>query len=132
MRYTFPKTEHLKSLKQIQKLIQQGHVIRRKGIKLIWLRESHSEQPDTQIKAGFSVPKRNFKRAVHRNRIRRKMKELVRLNKHHIIGLLQEKEQIQFLFVYTSKREVPYPELEAEFKAAFQELSGNLQNQHLS
>ena len=132
MRYTFPKSEHLKSLKQIQKLIQKGKVIRRKGIKLIWLKESHSEQPDGLIKAGFSVPKRNFKRAVHRNRIRRKMKEVVRYHKDNIAKSLQAKEQILFLIVYTYKGDLSYQELEAEIISAFHELSGSLEKGNTS
>lgn len=36
------------------------------------------------VKMAFSVPKRRFRKAVHRNRIKRMMREAYRLQKHHI------------------------------------------------
>ncbi len=45
---------------------------------------SARQRSDTPLKIAFTVPKRKFRKAVHRNRIKRMMREAYRLQKHHI------------------------------------------------
>ena len=61
--------------------------------------------------AGVSVSKRNFKKAVDRNRIKRLMRESIRKNKYLIYDSEDTKKHI-FMFIYQGKSEVSYQEIE--------------------
>ena len=53
----------------------------------------------------FSVPKRNFKKAHDRNKIKRQMKEIIRKNKSELETLLIKQQQQYGLFIIFSARE---------------------------
>jgi ribonuclease P protein component len=71
----------------------------------------------------FTVPKRNFKKAVDRNRIRRQMREAFRINKHIIT--FNEQLAIPFLigYVYIGKLKLPYQKVEGKIIASLHRLS---------
>lgn len=55
-----------------------------------------------------SVPKKNFKSAVERNRIKRLMKESIRLNKNILEQEIQSDRQLALFLIYTSKEELSF------------------------
>lgn len=63
-----------------------------------------------KLQAGVSVSKRNFKKAVHRNRIKRLMREAYRLQKQELKNSLNENQQLAVFFIYIDK-ELPTQEL---------------------
>ena len=77
MRFTFGKPEKLKSRKLIGKLFEDGKSVKKFPVRLVYLQTNHTS--DFPVQAGFSVPKRNFKRAVDRNRIKRLIRESFRI-----------------------------------------------------
>lgn len=79
MKFTFNKKDKLKSQKLIEKLFLEGKSISAFPLRLIYLKTEYSE--GQFIKAGVSVSKRNFKKAVDRNRIKRLLRESYRLNR---------------------------------------------------
>lgn len=83
MKLTLEKKERLKSRKLIERLFDEGKTIRKFPIKLIYLKMDTLPTKSTQ--ASFSVPKRNFKKAVDRNRIKRLLREAYRLEKKTLI-----------------------------------------------
>lgn len=111
MKFTFEKDEKLKSRKQIESLFLDGKNVKSFPFRLIYHPiDFESEFP---VKAGFSVPKRNVKLAVNRNRIKRMMRELYRLNKFQFSEHLTK--TYAFMFVYMGKEELPYNDLEKSF-----------------
>ena len=107
MRFTFGKEEKLKSKKQIEQLFAEGKAVKDFPILMKFLKVDVNDFP---VKAAFSVPKRNFKLAVERNRIKRLLRETYRLNKHILLNNVDENYVV--MFIYTDKTEWKYAELE--------------------
>ena len=79
MKFTFGKKEKLKGEKLIAQLFAEGQSVAAYPLRLVYLQTTFED--DVKVKAGVSVTKRNFKRAVDRNRIKRLMREAYRLQK---------------------------------------------------
>ncbi|HHB51920.1 MAG TPA: ribonuclease P protein component [Saprospiraceae bacterium] len=125
MRYTFGKAEKLKSRKLIEQLFMRGDRLTSFPIQLVYLKTQHNT--DAAIQVGFSVPKRRFKRAVDRNRIKRLLRESYRLNKHEL-QIIQEADYTKkhiFMFVYIGKREMSFQEIESAMLKIFSQFNSN-------
>ena len=109
MRNTFRKEEKLKKKKLITELFTTGKSISVFPLKLVYLEMDHDS--NYKIQAGVSVSKRNFKRAVDRNRIKRLMRETYRKNKYLIYNSEDTKKHI-FMFIYQGKNEESYQVVE--------------------
>lgn len=68
----------------------------------------------------ITVSKRNFKRAVDRNRIRRRIREAYRLNKSFLFGTAEKSKvpPAYITFIYTVKTEISFEEIEKGMKLA--------------
>ena len=105
MRYTFRKNERLKSEKQIEALFLKGQRATAFPLRMVYMKNP-AEQQTTQI--AISVPKKNFKKAVVRNRIKRQIREAYRLEK----PLLANNSGVfALLFLYISKQEEDYAKI---------------------
>ena len=109
MQHTYTREEKLKKKKLIDQLFAQGSSVSSFPIRLIYLELAH-ESP-YKIQAGMSVSKRNFKRAVDRNKIKRLLREVYRKNKQMIYQSEHTKKHI-FMFIYVGKKEPEYSMLE--------------------
>ena len=107
MRFTFPKEEKLKREKQIREVFDKGAPITVFPLKLLYLK---TEDKIFKFQAGFTVPKRNFRRAVERNRIKRLLREVYRLNKPHIFN--KTEGSYAFMFLYLGKELPAFHDLE--------------------
>ena len=97
MDYKFSKEEKLKSRKLIEKMFAEGKTVSKYPLKLIYIQTELKDE--IMIQAGVSVSKRNFKRAVDRNRIKRLMREAYRLNKNLIFNTIQFPYALMFLYI---------------------------------
>lgn len=114
MAYEFPKREKLKSKKLIEKLFVEGKNVSSFPIKLIFLK---TELPtDASIQAGVTVPKKNFKSAVQRNRVKRLLREAYRLNKSLVFN--NSEGTFAFLFLYLGKDMPNYETIDEHVKLA--------------
>lgn len=111
---TFKKAERLCSRKLIKNLYEKGHIITISPFKFIWLETKKSDNLyPAQI--AISVPKRNFKKAVERNAIKRKIKEAYRLNKNSIYSYLNDKGKYYiFMLIYIGVAPLTYKEIESK------------------
>jgi ribonuclease P protein component len=78
--FTFSKEERLCSKKIIDELFAEGRSFVIFPLKIVFIISPVPGKFPAQ--AAFSASKRIFKRAVHRNLIKRKIREAYRLNKH--------------------------------------------------
>ena len=112
---TLPKSERLSGLSQVSELFSHGKqgscgCIRYRYI----LRDD-----DAPSRIVVSVPKRNFKRAVKRNLLKRRLRESYRLQKD-LLG-----PGVDILFVYTPREVLTSGEIFADMTAVLKEVRGN-------
>lgn len=70
---------------------------------------------EADIQVAIAVPKKHFKTAVARNRIKRLIREAYRLNKHELYARLAGK-RLALMLMYVAKEELPFAEIEAGVK----------------
>ncbi len=110
LRNTFSKQERLKSKKLIGELFEKGRSIDARPLKMIWMQAD--EAGDYPALASFSVSKKNFPRAVDRNRIKRLMREAYRLQKADFYQRLNEKKaRFIFMLIFTGRKIPVYGEV---------------------
>lgn len=109
--FTLKKEERLCSQKIIGEMFTSGESFLSYPIKVVFQK---TELPGSfPVQAAFTVSKRNFKRAVKRNLLKRRMREAYRLNKPDFYPEIAEKElQIAIMFVYIGKDIIEYPVIE--------------------
>lgn len=120
----FSKIEHLKSRKAIELLFKEGKSIYKYPLKLIWNFQALENIETHQI--GVTVPKRNFKKAVDRNLLKRRMREAYRLNKQIICN--DECSIIYAMLIYTSKKSEPFKNIESSIKVLLKRLGKEIES----
>ena len=108
MDFTYPTREKLKSRKLIDQLFVEGKSVSKYPVKLIYIQTELPE--DVPVQAGVTVPKKNFKSAVKRNRIKRLLREAYRLNKHPVFN--NSGGSFAFLFLYLGKEMPSFIDIE--------------------
>lgn len=116
--FSFPKAEKLKSKKLIEKLFTEGKNVTNFPLKLIYVENSTGK--DVPIKTGVTVPKRKFKKAVDRNRIKRLLREAYRLNKHIIFNNIEGNYAL--LILYLGNEMPQYGQIEKSMVGALTKL----------
>jgi ribonuclease P protein component len=109
MDFTFTKIERLCSKKAIDDLFANGKSKNQFPFKLIY-KKAEFESP-FPIRAMFVVPKKKHKRANKRNDIKRRMREVYRLNKHTLYEALKT-QKLDIMFICLSNEELDYATIE--------------------
>jgi len=115
MNATFNKKERLKSKKEIELLFSEGKSISKYPVRLVYRKSNFGER--IIIRAGVSVSKRNFKKAVDRNCIKRLMRESYRKNKYIVPNTTH---QFTFMFLFSGKEMPEYSLIESKIKGILQ------------
>jgi ribonuclease P protein component len=122
MRQTFSLDERLRSHRMISSLFANGSTFHLKPFRVTWMLESLDNTSPVQVL--MSVPKYNFRKAVHRNLIRRRMKEAYRINKHIIYNfLVAKRQQMTLCITYTAKEIVPFDLIQGKIILLLQRLT---------
>ncbi|MFP3834411.1 ribonuclease P protein component [Chryseobacterium sp. SIMBA_028] len=109
----YPRAEKLKMNTEIGLLFEKGKWRTSGNLRIIILKDKPTLSVET-TRFGVSVSKRYFKRAVHRNRIKRLLRECYRLNKDLFKNAFGEKT-IAMLFWVSSEMPQKFQDVEAQF-----------------
>ena len=144
--FSLPQSERINSKKQIDRLFRGGgsKAMTASPLRVVYMAEDRGEndgepvaQPDEQpapkkepmAQMMVSVPKRFFKRAVKRNRIKRQVREAYRLNKHILADALERHEpqmSATMAFIYTDSHLHDYATVEQRVRNLLTRLSERL------
>ena len=113
---TYSKKEKLKSKKLIGQLFAEGKSVSAFPLRLVFLPTIFDD--NVKAKTGVSVSKRHFKRAVDRNRIKRLMREVYRLNKVNYFNNITT--QYAFMILYIGKDIPTLTQVETRMNALFE------------
>lgn len=122
---TFCKEERLCNRNYIFLLQKEGQVIYNYPITAKWMEISDNKGFCVQFLP--AVSKRNFKKAVERNKIKRFLREAFRLNKEIITDLAQQKsKRIVIMLLFSGKKITSYKELEIKIMVILQQIAKSL------
>lgn len=110
MRFTFKKEERLYGHAALENVYAKGKHLSGDLIKIIYLEVPKSNFPPCRVV--FSVPKKSFKKAVERNLLKRRMREVYRNHKHLLYNDLNEKgKNIHMYIIYLPKNILSFDEM---------------------
>lgn len=118
---SFPKAEHLCGEITIGRLFTQGQAFIAYPMRVVFLVLEKSDASGARVMV--NVPKKRFKRAVKRNRLKRLMREAYRLNKHILAQILAERGmQLHLAFNYVSDDELDFTTIDRKMKQALEKI----------
>jgi len=122
--FSYNKKEKLKSRKQLEQLFTAGTTFIIFPVKVIY---KEVEVQDGILKTGVGASRKNFKKAVERNRIKRLLREAYRTEKPGLLNYLQQnKKQIALFFLYIDKSLPDYNLLKQKMQQAIEKLIKSL------
>lgn len=113
---TFKKSERLSGKKDIEELFKHGSYFYLSPLKIVSHPNTHAQTHQVL----FAVPKKNFKHAVDRNLLKRRMREAYRLHKHILIT---EPKVLSIAYIYTSKQVENYQTIAEKVKESLNRLN---------
>ena len=136
VRYTLKKTDILRSRRIVSMLFskrQPGIIERHSAVfgplKAVYMFREEDETSTARLQAMFSVSKRMFKRAVHRNRMRRRMKEAYRLQKIPLGSLsVEKKTDVTIHFSFISNEQADYASIHESMRKILEKILDSLAN----
>ncbi len=113
---TFKKEERLNKEKWIKELFEKGSSFQLSPFRVIYLPHPDPLYPAHQVL--ISVSARNFKKAVDRNTIKRRIREAYRLNKLKILS----PGKWLIAYIYTAKQKLPSEVIHEKLALTFERL----------
>ncbi len=127
--FSFRPQERLKSRKQIQRIFREGHSFLQFPLRIVWM-QVMEPQGESPIRFAVSVGKRRFRKAVDRNRLRRRVREAFRLHKHELKGRIGPGRQVACMAIYIAPEALPYARIEKAMQKALDRLGKAFEKTH--
>jgi len=115
-KFTFRKAERLSKEKIIQELFEKGSSFYLYPFKVYFMPNPDPESATHQVL--ISVSKKNFKKAVDRNSIKRRIREAYRLNKNQLPG----QNKLAIAYIYSVKEILPTAQIQERLVKTFKRL----------
>jgi ribonuclease P protein component len=125
-RNTLQAIERLKLRKQIETLFQTGEAFSVFPLRVVYSLNPMTGTEISPVRAGFSIPKKRFKKAVDRNRIKRLLREAWRLQKHPLYQSIPEGKQLHCFLIFTGNEKLNFEEAKTTVKKLSDKLIGKL------
>jgi ribonuclease P protein component len=123
--FSFSKQERLKSEKLISRLFKEGKSYMAYPVRVVWMPVEPSLDFPSSAQIAISVPKKVFKTAVSRNKIKRQIREAWRVKKHLFYENIQAKDlNIVMMLVYVAKEQVAFQDIESGIKKVLRKFEG--------
>ena len=135
----FRKQERIVSQKLIEELFTSGqsHSLTAFPLRAVFLNEDGKEnqnededekQNENAVKLLLSVPKRRFKHAVDRNRVKRQLREAFRKHKHLLADIIPEGQSLALAFVWMSDRHMLSADVEQRVVTLLKRIADTITN----
>ena len=127
LNYVFPKSEKLTHQKLFDVLFKTGNRAFQYPVLAIW---SYADlQHDVRAQIGFSAPKKHFKKAHDRNRIKRWIRESYRTQSGDLKNtLLQKNKQIVIHFITVKNDNISFDLIQPKIKLVLNEITEQVMN----
>ena len=125
MANTLHKAERLNRKKVIEKMFAGGsRSFSLFPLRVVWM---PVDELDAPVSILVSVSKRHFKRAVKRNRVKRRVREAYRLNKQPLLNVVEQTGcHVAIAFIYLSDRVADSDVIAGRMRTALQRIGETL------
>ena len=131
-KHTFKKEERLCNKRRIDSLFHNGSSFIVYPLRAIYLVELPARPQMTPLEVLISVPKKRFRKAVSRNRVKRLIKEAYRLEKSPLRSFLEAQSlHLSLAIQYVGTEELPLPDLLAKIRQLTSRIEDELSKSYL-
>ena len=120
-KFTFTKAERITGEKRVDAIFASGKSFISYPLRVVYLQ--HEQSPIHSCSILITVPKKRIKKAVHRNRIKRLIRESYRLNKELVNDIEFGEQSLDIAFVYVKDTVSDYKEIQKGVKKALKQIA---------
>lgn len=122
--YTFSKTQRLTGAKRVDAIFASGKSFISYPLRVVYLQ--HEQSPIASCSILITVPKKRIKKAVHRNRIKRLVRESYRINKELVSNIELGDKSLDIAFVYVKDTVSDYKEIHKGMQKALKQIASRI------